>query len=217
MPLVNEPRAFPEEPIAEKVRIASALLVSSLIYAGSIILSTVQFFILNLVSSPPAEAVSSIAIVSALFSAVAAFYLAGGIYSTAGTMRKLHYPALLIFVLGIANVLLSIALVLIFPSYSTINSIITQLETSGGVAQIVGEYYSFFLLIALAGMLGIVGMVGFLVAINRVFRVLGERIIQYGLAATIIFAVMEAMAGLPLLMIIPPILFVIGAKRSILT
>lgn len=217
LPLEEAPRTSFAEPIAEKVQIAKALVLSSVIYISSIVMSTFQFVLLSMNVNYPANAVSSIAVIATLVAGVAAFYLAGGIYTTIKTLKILHYPALLIFILGIANILLATALMLIFPSSSTLNSILTQLGTTGNVTQIAGKYATFFLLVGLASFLGIIGIAGFLIAINRISRILEDSTIRYGLIVAVIFALIEILTGFPLLMVVPPILFIIGAKRSILT
>lgn len=217
LPLEEAPRTTFQEPLAEKVQIAKSLRLSSVLYIVYIVVSTFQFVLLNINSNYPAEIVSSIAVVGTLISAVSAFYLAGGIYSTTRTYRTLHAPALLIFILGIANVLLATALVIIFPSSSTLNGILQQLSTNVSVAQLTGNEATFILIAGLAGLLGLLGMVGFLIAINRISRILEDSMIRFGLISAVIFAIIEALTGVPLLMVIPPILFILGTKRSILT
>lgn len=204
------------EPVREKVQIAKAIELSSWIYIVSTLLSSAQFVLLSLSGSFSPELTSILAILSLLAGAGSAFYLAGGIFPAARSFRALYYPSLLLFVLGVANIILGIALILIFPSTNTLNTIISQISSGSGIQQLSGGIAIFLTLVGIAGLIGIIGIVGLLLATLRISRILGSKLIRYGLITGVVFSLIEALTGLPVLMLVPPVLFILGAREVLM-
>ena len=217
---VEETRTVPlemalDEPVAEKVGLARALVFSSFIYLSSVTVSATQFIYLLLLSNPNQTIISVATLLSTGLTAVASIWLASGAYRSSRKIAGLHLPSILTFLFGCSNIVLLIALVTIFPSSGTLNEILTQITSLTLPQQLIQKYSSFFLLAGMAGLLGIPGVIGVVVAILRSSRILSQPLIRYGIFAGIILTFVDAFTGIPFLIIIAPVMIFIGTRRMV--
>lgn len=199
---------------AQYSSLAGSLIVSSAAYIISIALVSAQYFISIATTATNADLYSMLLVVSTLFSGVSAFLLAIGAYRVSGALRLLRNPSIMLFLLGAGNILLLIALLLIYPSSTTLSSILNQLGNPGSTQTVALAYGPFFALLGIAGIIGLVGLVGLLMVIHRSSRALSQPLIYYGLILGIVMTFVEALAGIPALVVLAPILIIIGARRS---
>lgn len=203
------------EPITEMVQLSKALVLSSILYAISVALSTAESALTlfgggKLVNAQSVTAMASIAMASVSALALGAFMTA-----PARKLTRLHYPSLLVFILGIANLLLVIGLASIFPFPSTLDNIVGGLANSANVLVLASQYTLFLTLAGLAGLFGIIGTIGLLLALHRSSRILRQPLVYYGMIAGILCTIIEAATGLSIIMLLAPILIIIGARRSL--
>ncbi len=203
------------EPVAEMVQLSRALVLSSVLYAISVVLSTVESVMSfmgagNLVNAQSIAAMASIAMAS-----VSALCLGAFMTAPARKLRSLHYPSLLVFILGVANLLLVIGLASIFPFPSTLDNIVNGLANSANIMALASQYTLFLAMAGFAGLFGIIGTIGLLLALNRSSRILRQPLIYYGMIAGILCTFLEVITGLSILLLLAPILIIIGARRSL--
>lgn len=206
---------FKHEPIGERVQLAKALTGSSFIYMASILLYTAQFAALALSLSISSEVQSLLEMASIGLSGIALIFMAGFMTGPARKFRKLHIPSLLTYMLGFGNILLVIALGSIFPYSTTLNTLIGALGNSANVTQLASQYSTFFALLGIAGFLGLVGTVGFVLALSRISKILNQPLIYYGIIAGLICVFLEIASGIPAFMLLPPIMIINGARKSL--
>lgn len=203
------------QPVAEMVQLSHALIISSVLYAVSVVLTTAESAIelTNTGSYPGIQSIVTMA--SIAMASVSAFYLAAYVTGPAHKIRSLHYPSLLTFLLGVANLLLVIGLASIFPFPSTLNNIVTGLGNSAQVLQLASQYTLFFALVGIAGLLGILGTIGLIMVLHRSSRILRQQMIYYGLVAGVACTFIELFTGLSAVLLLAPIFIIIGARRSL--
>lgn len=203
------------EPIAEMVQLSKALIVSSLLYMIAIALTTAQSVILSFVPNASAATQSIIVMASISMSSASASYLAALVFGPSRRLRKLHYPVLLTFLLGIGNFLLVIGLASIYPFPSTLDTIVAGLGNSANVLQLASQYSTFFVLVGTAGFLGIFGTIGLVLTLLRSSRILAQPLIYYGMLAGVVGTFAELISGLPVFLFLAPLLIILGARKSL--
>lgn len=215
-PSTPEERVVENEPVTEMVQVTKALVISSLIYLVSAVLSSVQSGIqlYNYNYEPTLQSIMVMASIG--MASVSAFYLGGASLTPSRRIKRLHYPSLLTIILGMANLLLVIGLASIFPFPSTLNNIVNSLGNSNSVLQIAAQYSVFLALAGTAGFLGIFGLIGLLIYLKRSSLILRQKLIYYGMVAGILCTVLELFSGLSVFLILPPVLIIIGARKSLI-
>ncbi len=214
-PVTGSEEMFTPEPISERVQLAKALTESSFIYIASILLSTALFVALSLGLNISSVLQSLLQMASIGLSGTSLIYLAGFLTGPSRKFRKLHVPTLLIYLLGLGNILLVIALGTIFPYSTALNKIVGELGNNANVALLVPQYSTFFALVGIAGFLGLVGTIGFVLALSRSSRILNQPIILYAIIAGLICIFLELVSGIPAFMLLPPVLIINGARNSL--
>ena len=197
------------------VQLSKALILSSILYAISVVLSTVESALSLIGSGNWLNAQSIAAMASIAMASVSALSLGALMTAPARRLSRLHYPSLLVIILGIANLLLVIGLASIFPFPSTLDNIVNGLASSANVLQLASQYSLFFALAGFAGLFGIIGTIGLLLALHRSSRILRQPLIYYGMIAGILCTFIEAISGLSIILLLAPILIIIGARRSL--
>lgn len=214
-PATHAQRHVELEPISEIVQLSKALVLSSYLYLISTVLSTAEFSI-QLVNTNSMPNTQSIIVMSSIgFGALSALYLGSMSLTPSRRVRSLHFPALLTLILGVANLLLVIGLASIFPFPSTLDSIVNGLASNGNVLQLVSQYGLFFTLFSVSGFLLIIGAIGLILLLLRVSRVLRQPLVYYGMLAGVVCTFLQLLSGLSVVMVIPPILIIVGARRAL--
>lgn len=203
------------EPVIEMVQLSKALILSSILYAISVALSTAESALSLIGSGNWVKAQSVAAMASIAVASVSALSLGAFMAAPARKLSRLHYPSLLVITLGIANLLLVIGLASIYPFPSTLDNIVNGLASSANALQLASQYSLFFILAGFAGLLGIIGTIGLLLALHRSSRILRQPLIYYGMIAGILCTFIEAISGLSIILLLAPILIIIGARRSL--
>lgn len=203
------------EPVTEMVQLSKALILSSILYAISVVLSTVESALGLIGSGIWVNAQSVAAMASIAMASVSALCLGAFMTAPARRLSRLHYPSLLVIMLGIANLLLVIGLASIFPFPSTLDNIVNGLANSANALALASQYSLFFVLAGFAGLFGIIGTIGLLLALHRSSRILRQPLVYYGMIAGIICTLIEVVTGLSIVLLLAPILIIIGARRSL--
>lgn len=208
-----EPVTVAENPGATK-SFSRYLSNSALVYLASVSITAGQFIYASLIAPINADLDSSLMILSTLLATAACFILSVGGLRNSGSIGSLRVPSALLIMLGISNFLLAMGYISIFPSSTTLQTIFTSIVNNGATPQLAMEYAAFFLLVGFAVIAGVVGSIGIILLLRRGARILSSHLISYGLAAGIILAILDGLLGIPVLIIVAPLLIYFGSRNG---
>ena len=214
-PVLNE--KIVQEPVIEKVILAKALLISSVIFIISLFPSIVNSVYIYTYGVLPTEMFYITSALELIPASVAALWLARGMLAVSAGFRKLHTPAILIMLLGLGDLIMLVAFLIYYPYLSDLQKFTTYPPGSASAISLLYQFLPGLILGAIGIMFIFLGLIGLLIGLLRISRGLNERLIKYAIIAGIIMGIIGSAIGVSFLEVVTPLMFVVASRNVLKT
>ncbi|MCL4335837.1 MAG: zinc ribbon domain-containing protein [Candidatus Thermoplasmatota archaeon] len=206
-----------QEPVVEKVILARALLISSIIFIISLSASVLNSVYVYTYGVIPTEMFYIISTWELIPASIASLWLARGMLAVSTRFRKLHTPAILIILLGLGDLILLGVFLFFYPSLSNLQKFTTYPPGSASAISLLYQFLPGLILGAIGILFIILGLVGLLIGLLRISKGLNEHLIKYAIIVGIIIGIIGSSIGANFLEVVAPLMFIVASRNVLKT